>query len=255
MQLTPVEQFPLDFFAGLQTDGGCQSQREAHVESGFLSARADRLEPIDSLLRQSGAERDFARRALAGWRRADAAEPTAREQEKFQRRSRRALRCALLRTLLREDYRGFSCQLAGNPLYQWFCLVDAPDQVRVPSKSELQRFAHWLPAGQMRAVIGGLLRAGVGQPRQMELREAVNLEAYFLDSTCVRANIHFPTGWVLLRDGARTLMKATLLIRQAGLRGRMEAPEEFLRRMSGSSALVRRPTPARCSACMIWTCG
>jgi hypothetical protein len=197
----------------------------------YLTLRR-RLEQIDSLLRQSGAERDFVRRALAGWRRADAAEPTAREQEKFQQRSRRALRCALLRTLLQEDYRGFSCQLAGNPLYQWFCLVDALDQVRVPSKSELQRFAHWLPAGQMRAVIDGLLRTGVGQPRQMDLREAVNLEAYFLDSTCVRANIHFPTGWVLLRDGARTLMKATLLIRQAGLRGRMEAPEEFLRRMN-----------------------
>ena len=65
---------------------------------------------------------------------------------KFQQRSRRALRCTILRTLLQEDYRGFSCQLAGNPLYQWFCLVDALDQVRVPSKSEVQRFAHWLPA-------------------------------------------------------------------------------------------------------------
>jgi hypothetical protein len=37
---------------------------------------------------------------------------------------------------------------------------------------------------------------------------------------------------VLLRDGVRTLMKATLLIRQAGLRGRMEPPESFLRRMN-----------------------
>ena len=42
-------------------------------------------------------------------------------------RNRRALRCTILRTLLQEDYRGFSCQLAGNPLYQWFCLVDALD--------------------------------------------------------------------------------------------------------------------------------
>ena len=38
--------------------------------------------------------------------------------------------------------------------------------------------------------------------------------------------------WRLLRDGVRTLMKATLLIREAGLRGRMQAPEEFLRRMT-----------------------
>ena len=44
--------------------------------------------------------------------------------------------------------------------------------------------------------------------------------------------LHFPTDWVLLRDGVRTLMKATLLIRRAGLRARMEAPEAFLRRMN-----------------------
>ena len=197
----------------------------------YLTLR-QRLEQIDVLLRRGGVERDFVQRALAGWKRAASGEPTAREQEKFQQRSRRALRCMILRTLLQEDYRGFSCQLAGNPLYQWFCLIDALDQVRVPSKSELQRFAHWLPAGQMRAVIDGLLKAGVEQPRRLGLQEALDLEEYFLDSTCVKANIHFPTDWVLLRDGVRTLMKATLLIRKAGLRGRMEAPEEFLRRMN-----------------------
>ena len=109
----------------------------------YLTLR-QHLEQIDALLRDSGAERDFVQRALAGWRRAGPGEPTALEQEKFQRRSRRALRCTILRTLLQEDYRGFSCQLAGNPLYQWFCLVDALDQVRVPSKSEVQRMAHWL---------------------------------------------------------------------------------------------------------------
>jgi hypothetical protein len=197
----------------------------------YLTLR-QRVEQIDALLRQSGAERDFVQRALAGWRRAAKGEPTAREQEKFQQRSRRALRGTVLRTLLQEDYRGFSCQLAGNPLYQWFCLVDALDQVRVPSKSELQRFAHWLDPEEMRQVINGLLKGAVDQPRKLGLKEALDLEGYFLDSTCLKANIHFPTDWVLLRDGVRTLMKATLLIRQAGLRGRMQAPEEFLRQMN-----------------------
>jgi hypothetical protein len=197
----------------------------------YLTLR-QRLEQIDTLLREGGVERDFVQRALAGWTRAASAEPTALEQGKFQQRSRRALRCTILRTLLQEDYRGFSCQLAGNPLYQWFCLVDALDQVRVPSKSEIQRFAHWLPAGQMRQVIDGLLKAAVEKPQTLGLQEALDLEEYFLDSTCLKANIHFPTDWVLLRDGVRTLMKATGLIRKAGLRGRMQAPEEFLRRMN-----------------------
>jgi hypothetical protein len=203
----------------------------------YLTLR-QRLEQIDALLRGGGVERDFVQRALAGWTRASAGEPTALQQGKFQERSRRALRCTILRTLLQEDYRGFSCQLAGNPLYQWFCRVDAVDRVRVPSKSEVQRFAHWLPAGQMRALIDQLLKAGVERPRQLGLPEALDLDAYFLDSTCLKANIHFPTDWVLLRDGVRTLMKATRLIRKAGLRGRMEAPEEFLRRMNRLSVAM-----------------
>jgi len=143
-----------------------------------------------------------------------------------------AKRCTILRTLLQEDYRGFSVQLAGNPLYQWFCEIDALDQVRVPSKSEVQRFAHWLSAEQMREILGGLLLGAIQKHKKLGLKEALDLDEYFLDSTCLRANIHFPTDWVLLRDGVRTLMKATLLIREAGLRGRMEAPEEFLRRMN-----------------------
>jgi hypothetical protein len=197
----------------------------------YLSLRRQ-LEQIDSLLRDSGAERDFVERALASWKLAGSRQPSALEPLKYQQRSRRALRCSLLRTLLQEDHRGFSCQLAGNPLYQWFCQIDAMDQVRVPSKSESQRFAHWLGARQMREVIDGLLRQAIEKPGKLRLNEALDLEEYFLDSTCVKANIHFPTDWVLLRDAVRTLMKATLLIRGAGLRGRMQAPEEFLRRMN-----------------------
>ena len=197
----------------------------------YLTLR-QRLEQIDTLLDQGGVERDFVQRALARWKRAASGEPTAHQQTQFQQRSRRALRCTVLRTLLQEDYRGFSCQLAGNPLYQGFCRVDALDQVRVPSKSEVQRFAYWLPAEEMRALIDGLLKKAVDQPKQLGLAEALDLEAYFLDSTCLKANIHFPTDWVLLRDGVRTLMKATLLIRKAGLRGRMQPPEAFLRQMN-----------------------
>jgi hypothetical protein len=197
----------------------------------YLTLRR-RLEQIDALLRQSGAEADFVQRSLALWKRAAKTEPTVEEQTRYQQRSRRALRCTVLRTLLQEDYRGFSCQLAGNPLYQWFCEVDAMDQVRVPSKSELHRFSSWLSTTEMRGVIDGLLKGALEEPKKLGLAEALDLEAYFLDSTCLKANIHFPTDWVLLRDGVRTLMKATLLIREAGLRGRMQEPEQFLRQMN-----------------------
>ena len=96
-----------------------------------------RLKQIESLLQASGLEADFVEQALQDWLKPKPASrpPTARQQQQFQLRSRRALRCTILRTLLQEDYRGFSCALAGSPLYQWFCLVDALDEVRVPSKS------------------------------------------------------------------------------------------------------------------------
>lgn len=197
----------------------------------YLTLRR-RLEQIDELLRSSGVERAFVEQALQDWLTRGSHPPTAREQEKFQVRSRRALRCNILRTLLQEDYRGFSCSLAGNPLYQWFCWIDALDQVRVPSKSELQRYAHWLEAAPMRELIQGLLLAGINRSRELELKKAVDLEDYFLDTTCLEANVHFPVDWVLLRDGTRTLMKAVTLIRQAGLKGRMEPPPQFLRRIN-----------------------
>jgi len=197
----------------------------------YLTLR-QRLEQIDSLLHDSGLEGQFVEQALQGWLKPAGRAPSARQQQRFQERSRRALRCNILRTLLQEDYRGFSCQLAGNPLYQWFCLIDALDQIQVPSKSELQRFAHWLSAEEMREIINGLLRGALDQPRKLGLREPLDLQDYFLDTTALKANIHFPVDWVLLRDGVRTLMKATTLIRDQGLKGRMEPPREFLRRIN-----------------------
>jgi hypothetical protein len=191
-----------------------------------------RLEQIHALLLDSGVEQQFVERALQGWMKAGKRPPTALQQQKFQLRSRRALRCMILLTLLQKDYRLFSCELAGNPLYQWFCCVDAMDVIQVPSKSELQRFAHWLPADQMREVMNGLLKSGFKESKKLQLKEALDLESYFMDTTCVGANIHFPVDWLLLRDGVITLMKATTLIRNQGLCARMEPPKEFLRRIN-----------------------
>ena len=193
-----------------------------------------RLAQIESLLQASGLEADFVEKALQDWLKPKPATrpPTARQQQQFQLRSRRALRCTILRTLLQEDYRGFSCALAGSPLYQWFCLVDALDEVRVPSKSELQRFAHWLETAQMRQIMERLLRAGMDPADPLDLKEPVDLAEYFVDTTALKANVHFPVDWVLLRDATRTLMKALTLIRREGLKARMEPPAEFLRRIN-----------------------
>jgi hypothetical protein len=110
--------------------------------------------------------------------------------------------------------------------------VDALEEVRVPSKSELQRFAHWLEAAQMRQIMEGLLLVGMEPAGPLDLKEPVNLEEYFVDTTALKANVHFPVDWVLLRDATRTLMKAVTLIRREGLKAWMEPPAEFLRRIN-----------------------
>ena len=151
----------------------------------YLQLR-QRLEQIDAQLLASGLEKEFVEQSLQGWlSRRGQRSPSAEEQQKFQKRSRRALRCTILRTLLQEDFRGFSCQLAGHPLYQWFCAIDAMDQVRVPSKSEVQRFAYWLEDPEsMRSLINKLLQVGIEQPEVLHLEKPVDLEEYFLDTTC-----------------------------------------------------------------------
>ena len=77
-----------------------------------------RLEQIDALLREGGVEGDFVQRSLDQWAAQSQDVPSAQEQWKFQLRSRRALRCTILRTLLQEDYRGFSNQLGLQALIQ-----------------------------------------------------------------------------------------------------------------------------------------
>jgi hypothetical protein len=91
-----------------------------------------RLEQIDELLRVSGIEKNFVEQALEV--RCAQGTPTARQQEKYQARSRWALRCNLLRTLLQEDYRGFSCALAGNPRCQGFTASTLWIKCRCPPK-------------------------------------------------------------------------------------------------------------------------
>src|SRR5574337_1420082 len=176
------------------------------------------LRRIDGLLSASGLEKRFVEQSLSRY---DAHYPAAKTKarQRHQRHSYRALRCNVLRGLLGEDYRGMSRRLAECPLFRWFCGMEELAAVRVPGKSTLQDYAHWLPEATLRPLIQQLILAA-HQPERasgLELANAIELETVWLDSTCVKTNIHFPVDWVLLCDAVRTLMKATRLIRAHGL--------------------------------------
>jgi len=204
------------------------------------------LERIHELLGLSRVEETFQRLSLAQRNQAErhASEKENRqfykwspvEQESYQRLCSQVLRCNVARTLTGESLRDFGCRLAESELLQWFCKLGRLDVVRIPGKTALQRYSQWLPEAEMRKLIDRLLEAASKDTAEgeqpLELVEALDLEAYFLDTTCVKLHIHFPVDWVLLRDAARTLMKATILIRKRNLKVRMEEPQEFLKRMN-----------------------
>ena len=191
----------------------------------------DRLLGIDQLLAASGLETQLLEADLQRWR-AQRRQVSPKAQQNHQRHSRRALRCNLARLLLKEDYRGFAARLADSPVLQFFCGLNHLGPISVPSKSTLQRYDGWWTEEQVRRVACQLLRQGAEQPQAIHLPAAVDLESAFLDTTCLSVNIHYPVDWVLLRDATRTLMKGVQLIRDQGLKHRMEAPESFLSRIN-----------------------
>ena len=196
------------------------------------------LERIDGLLRGSGVEALFVRLSLDALRAEDreaGVELTDAHIARHREQSRLALRCEVLRELLmRPAYRVMSRRLAESALCRRFCGIGEIDRVQVPGKSRLQTYSTWLAPEAMRAVLDELLRSAGSEPgaARMGLEARIELNLVLLDSTCLKANIHFPTDWVLLRDAVRTLMKATVLIRGRGICARMESPGSFLARMN-----------------------
>jgi Transposase domain (DUF772) len=223
----------------------------------YLTLRGQ-LTTMDELLLSSGLENDFVVRSLEHWiktlsqSKVDEMELSGegqggvlrleellhgQQQARFQEHSIRALRCTIARTLLGESFRDFAARLADSPVLQWFCQIGQLDRVKVPAKSTLQRYATWLPQEQeMREVINGMLRkagAALEEGKQaLDFEEPLDLRTMFLDTTCVKANIHFPVDWVLLRDGVKSLMQSVELIRGHGLKTRMCEPQELITKIN-----------------------
>ena len=195
------------------------------------------FERIDKILSSSGLEDEFVALALAE-RQIDVGQAGARRLERLLRFSVLALRSNIARHITGLDHREFCARLADSPLLQWFLQIGQVDGVKVFAKSTSHRFAGWVSEAGLRAINARLTELlaedGEGAPfAQFGLGAPVDFEEMYFDSTCLKAPIHFPVDWVLLRDAVRTLMKATVLIRGAGLRKRMpQEPLEFLSDMN-----------------------
>ena len=200
----------------------------------------DQFVQIDRMLDEGGIETSFVQLAraehAAAWADADAP-----QLARFARQSALALRCNVARVLTGLSFRDFAVRAADSSLLQWFLRISEVDYVQAPAKSTLERFSKWVSEETMTQIHLKLVTqsttpapAGVAQP--LNLIEPVDASEVFFDSTCLKATLHFPVDWVLLRDATRTLMKATVLIRREELKQRM--PQEPLRFLSDMNKLA-----------------
>lgn len=200
----------------------------------------DRLVEIDWMLDEGGIESTFVQ-AAAAEHAVELEGASACACQRFARTSALALRCNVARVLTGLNYRNFAIRTAESGLLQWFLRIGEVDMIKVPSKSTLERFNQWVSEATMTPIQIKLLTqavtpASADTPQPLGLIEPVDASEVFLDATCLKANIHFPVDWVLLRDATRTLMKATVLIRREGFKQRM--PQEPLRFLSDMNKLA-----------------
>ena len=218
---------------------------------GPLDYREQRalFQQIDTILSASGLEGEFINLNLAE-RRVDTEKSTVARLERFAKYSVLALRSNIARTLTGLDHRDFAIRLADSALLQWFLQVGEMGDIKTFSKSTSDRLSRWAGEQTVRTInekLTALLAASEPQGGELDppatafgLTEPIKFDDIYFDSTCVKANIHFPIDWVLLRDAARTLMKATVLIRKHGLKHRM--PQEPLAFLSDMNTLCMKMT-------------
>lgn len=211
---------------------------------GPLEYREERelYERIDGILRTSGIEDEYVSAAFAESG-CDWSSPTANAAGRFALYASTGLRCAVVRSITGLSLRGLTARAADSTTLAWFLRTAEIDCVKSPSKSTVHRLGEQVSAAALRRINERLIAAaiapveisaeGVSQPAGLET--PAEADTMYFDATCLKAPIHLPTDWILLRDAVRTLMKATALIRSAGLKLRM--PQDPLAFLSDINAL------------------
>ena len=182
---------------------------------------------VDELLTRSQVEQLFIQTALKDRK------PTPKRLLRL----KRALRCTIARSLLNRSYRQFAAELACNHLLQRFCQLIEIDRIEIPSRGRLESYEKLVDAESIREWVNELNRKAAepiepGLVHEFGLPEALDLSIQFIDTTCLKANIHHPIDWLLFRDTTRTLMLGVERIRKGGLKERMRPPKEFQRQMN-----------------------
>lgn len=146
-----------------------------------------------------------------------------------------ALRCNIAINLTGESFRKFSIHLSDSKLFQWFTKINYFTKKKAISKSSLERFSKMFDASIIARILykwQASFLTNKAKTEKLGLNDTMDFKDLFTDGTCVKANIHFPVDWVLLRDAARSLLLAIKTIRAQGLKTRMPKPSELMKTMN-----------------------
>ena len=147
---------------------------------------------------------------------------------------RHALRCNIARHLTGDSYRAFSVRLLDSSLLQWFTNINELGTRKASSKSALERYEKlfdesWI-ADQIRDWLAEFSKVEVSNV--IGLTSEIDFQSIWTDMTCIKAHIHFPVDWILLRDGVKSLILSIQVIRKHGLKHRIADPKQFLKKMN-----------------------
>ena len=166
--------------------------------------------------------------------------PTGKVKQSWLAHTKTAFRSNILRNLTNRSLRGMSFHMSDSELTKWFCYINEYGTVKPPSKSTIDRYEDWIDSDSLRQLINDIITQAAGidesdsqdnnNTTPLNLKEPIDLSEAWWDGCCLKANIHWPADWILLRDICRTLMLAVILIRERGLKNRMpQEPSDFIR--------------------------
>jgi len=190
------------------------------------------LKRIDEVLRLTGMDFDFANHYLNEQLKGPNTELSAKQISKYSKYAITGLRCMIIKHLKGPGFRELSVRLAESSLLQWFCQIGGVEKIQVPSKSQLQRYSVCVPENYLREFVSDLLSKVTGETNILNLKSVFSVEDIYLDATCLKANIHFPVDWLLLKDGMLSLLSSILVIRKHGLKHRIQVPGIFINRIN-----------------------
>jgi hypothetical protein len=209
----------------------------------------DTLVKIDEILVKSGLEHKLVSEALNQYTIKNELNPSkfynSNRASFHYKKLKHALRCNIARHLTGESYRLFCIRLADSELFQWFTSINAFSCRKAISKSSLERyeklFDEKMLGDEIRKWLANLTNSN--KAIVAGLYEPIDCKTVFADTTCIKAHIHFPIDWALLRDGVRSLLSSIKIIREQGLKHRMIEPSLLLKQMNKLSinmSLARR---------------